>query len=478
MNSSLKQLILIETGLLALFILLGNGLRSVATMTVSVSQGEFASFLNISVERTDILIEVLIGGAVMALAVAPFVITSRSARRVCYVTAALASASYASVGLTMHWDPALNVREIIILASFCLGGFAISFFAPLAQLAISQAKTDREKSMLTTVWTAAQPIAFLIAPQLVKYVAFDIGTGNYFLVLAALPMLFLVIMPLVMPSKGKTSDANASPDAQTSTPPNWKLIGLFLLFVVSFEAWTTANSFFGVESIAGLGLMSVVIALACVLFLRVKAATPRDVQLPSDAIFLLVVLFILEIPTTGVYDTAYLVRHLCSSELIDDRATLGAASQVIMVFVAGALITRNAQWRERLWLIAMPCLLIASVATIFYPYPATDAALFYWTKMLSSIGIGVATTIVVGAVIASANGNKLIALAPAFVIMFGTEVGIELLEITFQLAKLAGLGVTEAYQMVFVVQVSAVLLGTALLIWRRFAPGVKPSTAT
>ena len=89
MNTPLKQLILIETGLLALFVLLGNGMRSVATMTVSVSQGEFASFLNISVERTDILIEVLIGGAVMALAIAPFVINSHTARKVCLATAVL-----------------------------------------------------------------------------------------------------------------------------------------------------------------------------------------------------------------------------------------------------------------------------------------------------------------------------------------------------------------------------------------------------
>ncbi|MHC8492810.1 hypothetical protein ACTU44_08855 [Thalassospira sp. SM2505] len=473
MTSPLKQLVLIETALLGLFILLGNGLRSVATMTVSVSQGEFASFLNISVERTDILIEVLIGGAVMALAIAPFVISSKTARRVCIATASLASACYAAVGLTMHWDPALSVREIIILASFCLGGFAISFFAPLAQLAISQAKTDREKSLLTTIWTAAQPIAFLIAPQLVKYVAFDVGTGNYFLILAALPMLFLVIMPVVM----KAADHHA-PDETTPKPKtNWKPVILFLLVVISFEAWTTANSFAGVESMLGLGLMAVFLAFAICLYLGARSWIPRDANLPSDAIFLLAVLFILEIPTTGVYDTAYLVRHLCTSSLIDDRATLGAASQVLMVFGAGALIARNPHWRERLWLIAIPCLIISSIATIFYPYPATDALLFYWTKMLSSIGIGIATTLVVSAVIASANGNKLITLAPAFVIMFGTEVGIELLEITFQVSKLAGLDVTKAYQMVFVVQVAAVLLATVLLIWRHFAPMTRPAAA-
>lgn len=478
MNAPLKQLILIETGLLALFILLGNGLRSVATMTVSVSQGEFASFLNISVERTDILIEVLIGGAVMALAIAPFVINSNTARRVCLATALLASASYAMVGLTMHWDPALSVREIIVLASFCMGGFAISFFAPLAQLAISQAKTDREKSMLTTVWTAAQPIAFLIAPQLVKYVAFDVGTGNYFLILAALPILFLVIMPVVMCTAHNHEVGNEAANTGEKQAPNWKLIGLFMSVVIMFEAWTTANSFVGVESPIGLGLMTAFLALSVALYFGVRSAKPSDAKLPSDAIFLLVVLFILEIPTTGVYDTAYLVRHLCSSELIDDRATLGAASQVIMVFGAGALIARNPVWRERLWLLAIPCLIISSIATIFYPYPATDAALFYWTKMLSSIGIGIATTIVVSQVIASANGNKLITLAPAFVIMFGTEVGIEILEITFQVSKLAGLGVTPAYQMVFVVQVSAVLLATTLMLWRWLAPKLHKAPTT
>ena len=107
-------------------------------MSLSVSQGEFASFLDISVEKTDVLVEVLLGGAVIALALAPFMISFRSARRIAVFSAFLASACYAAVGITMHVDPALDLREIIVIASFAMGGFAVAFFAPLAQLSIRQ----------------------------------------------------------------------------------------------------------------------------------------------------------------------------------------------------------------------------------------------------------------------------------------------------------------------------------------------------
>src|SRR4051812_31626574 len=103
----MKQLLILQGMFLVIFVLLGNGLRSIATMTVSVSQGEFASFLNISVDKTGVLIEILLGGAVMALAVAPFLINPRSTRRIATYAAIAAAICYGAIGLTMRINPQL-----------------------------------------------------------------------------------------------------------------------------------------------------------------------------------------------------------------------------------------------------------------------------------------------------------------------------------------------------------------------------------
>jgi hypothetical protein len=424
-----------------------------------VSQGEFASFLDISVEKTDVLVEVLLGGAVIALALAPFTISLRRAKRVAIFSAFLASICYGAIGITMHIDPSLDMREIVVIASFAIGGFAVAFFAPLAQLSIAMLDGERKRAILTTVWTAAQPIAFLIAPQLVRYVAFDIGTGNYFLILAALPLLFLAIVPFVF--DGKEIDETAA----RSTVP-WKPVVLFILAIFAFEAWTTSNSFAGIDSAISLAIMAVFLVLAGYLFSQRRKWVLRDTKLPSTAIFLLVVLFILEIPTTGLYETAYLLRHLCSSDLITDRATMGAASQIAAVFASGAILARWPTMRNPLLGLSILLLLAGAVATVFYRYQGTDVPLFYISKMVSAAGMGIATTVIVSAAVAASAGNRLVMLAPAFVIMFGTEVGIEIMEIVFQSAKLAGMDATTAYQAVFFAQLAAVIVALGLSVNR------------
>jgi hypothetical protein len=453
----MKQFFAIQTLILGLFVLLGNGIRSIGTMSLSVSQGEFASFLDISVEKTDVLVEVLLGGAVIALALAPFLISFRTARRLAVVSAFLAAICYAAVGITMHVDPSLDLREIIVIASFALGGFAVAFFAPLAQLSITMLDSDRKRAILTTVWTAAQPIAFLIAPQLVRYVALDIGTGNYFLILAAMPLLFLLIVPLVFDGRERDEEA-----ARSAVP--WKPLLLFILAVLLFEGWTTSNSLAGIGSAFSLALMAGFLGLGAYMLSRRREWIPPGTALPSTAIFLLVVLFILEIPTTGLYESAYLVRHLCSAEVITDRATFGAASQVASVFLTGALLARWPGLRSTLLGLSILLLLTGGVATVFYPAQGIDVPLFYISKVISAAGMGMVTTVIVSAVVASNGGNKLVMLAPAFVIMFGTEVGIEVMEIVFQVVKLAGLDETMAYQTVFFAQVAAILVALALFV--------------
>lgn len=455
----MKKFFAIQTLILGLFVLLGNGIRSIGTMSLSVSQGEFASFLDISVEKTDVLVEVLLGGAVVALALAPFMISFRTARRVAVISAFLAAACYAAVGITMHVDPALDLRELIVIASFALGGFAVAFFAPLAQLSITMLDSDKKRAILTTVWTAAQPIAFLIAPQMVRYVAFDIGTGNYFLMLAAMPLLFLLIVPLVFDGTERDEEA-----VRKAVP--WKPLTIFILAVLLFEAWTTSNSLAGIGSVFSLALMGGFLAISAYMLSQRRQWLPEGAALPSTAIFLLVVLFILEIPTTGLYESAYLVRHLCSAEVITDRATFGAASQVAAVFLTGALLARWPALRNPLLGLSILLLLVGAVATVFYPIQGTDVPLFYISKIISAAGMGMVTTVIVSAAVASSSGNKLVMLAPAFVIMFGTEVGIEVMEIIFQTVKLAGLDEATAYQTVFFAQVAAVLVALGLFLSR------------
>lgn len=457
----MKQLLILQGLFLVVFVLLGNGLRSIATMTVSVSQGEFASFLNISVDKTGVLIEILLGGAVMALAVAPFLINPRSARRIATIAAISAAICYGIIGLTMRINPQLLTREIVVIACFALGGFSVAFFAPLAQLSIASVENEREKVRLMTVWTAAQPVAFLLAPQLVKYVAFDIGTDNYFLILAVVPLLFLAMVPWVF------GPANKHPvGAGTAVP--WILIGGFLLAVLAFEAWTASNSFTGIGSIPSLALMVAFVVVAVVVTLKGRPALASASKLPTTGISLLVLLFVLQIPTTGLYDTAYLVRHLCSSELISDRATLGAACQIFAVFAGGWLLVRRPSLEAPMIALSVLALLIGSVAVAFYPYQGEGVWLFYASKVVSSLGMGAVTSIIVSRVVAASQGNKVIMLAPAFVIMFGTEVGIELLEIVFQSAKLAGTDDVGAYQAIFIVQIISVLLAFGLVAERCF----------
>lgn len=473
----MHRLLALEGLILAVFVLLGNGLRSISTTTVSVSQSEFASFLNISVEKTDVLIELLLGGAVLALALAPFVISMRSAKKIAVIFAVITTICYAMVGITMLVDPALEIREVVVLASFAFSGFSVAFFAPLAQLAINDEEDPAMRARLTTVWISAQPIAFLVTPQLVKYVAFDIGTGNYFLIMAALPLVFLLFIPFVFGHKGKPVVADAA--VTTDAPKAWTRALPLIVAVLAFEAWTASNSFLGIDSVISLSLMTLLMAVVAVLLWKRKHLTRDAGDVPALAIFLLCLLFVLEIPTTGLYDTAYLVRHLCSADLIDNRATLSAACQIVSVFVTGAVLVRYPHWGTRMVVLSLPFLLAGMVAIYLYPYQPLNVPLFYISKMLSSTGMGMATAAVIGVVASLGAQNKIVSLAPAFIIMFGTEVGIELLEIVFQSSKLAGLDINSAYEVVFAVQILTVVVAIGMMLhwmtYKRASPGLPPA---
>ncbi|KKJ78236.1 hypothetical protein WH95_02615 [Kiloniella litopenaei] len=448
------------------FVFLGNALKSVVTSTVFVSEGEFASFLNISVDKTQILVELLIGSSVMALAVAPFLLTRQRAHKIASISALVAAGCYAALGLTMTVGPALFVRELMVIITFALGGFFISFFAPIAQLAINDVENERERVFLTTVWTSAQPVAFLITPQLVKYVALDIGTGNYFLIFAIFPLFYLFLTRTVLKTPSAPSTGG---ETLSSEKIDWQTIGFIIITIAAFEAWTLSNSLSGVISATSLSFMGAFFVIALIAGFYLKKKRQEEILkngnietvkkgLPPTATFLLIGLFILEVPSTGFFDGAYLIRHLCAPSLIEDRASLGAASQIAAVALGGALFVRWPRLMPLLLLSGILLLLIGSLGFIRYPDLPVDASFFYTSKMVAQAGMGLVTTVIVGVVMAECRGNPVMALLPALVIMFGTEFGLEILEIVYQGAKLYGLQEVEAYRVIFYAQIIAILI--------------------
>jgi hypothetical protein len=452
----MKRLLAIQFIVLAVFVLLGNGIRSVAMSTVLVSQAEFASFLNISAERTDMLIEALMGGSLLALALAPFLIAPGSAMRLARNAAILAVVCYGAIGATMHANPALLTREVIIISAFAAAGFAVAFFAPLAQLAIGQANDERSRGALTTLWTAAQPIAMLATPQLVKYVAFDIGVGNFFFVLAALPVVFLILVPLVFPRTPHEG-------AVAATPIPWRRLAGFLLLLLLFEVSTISISMAGILGTVTLSLLAAMSLAGLALFLRRRHWVDPSFELPAGAGTLMGLLFLIQVPSTGLYDSAYLVRHLCSTAFIADRATFGAIAQICGVFGAGALLLRWPQGQYWLLWLSLVLTLLGSAMMMLYPYRANDELLFIASKALLSGGVGIGTVVLVRAILAASGGNRMVIMAPAFLILFGTEVGMETLEIIFQITQLGGFDANTAFENVFFAQVVATLVAMGVL---------------
>ena len=453
----MRRLLTLQFTVLAVFVLLGNGIRSIGMSTVLVSQGEFASFLNISAERTDMLIEAIMGGSLVALALAPFLIAPHSAMRLARNAALLAMLCYGAIGVTMHVNPALLTREVVVISAFAFGGFAVAFFAPLAQLAIGQEPDERIQGALTTIWTAAQPIALLATPQLVKYVAFDIGVGNFFFVLAALPVVFLVFVPFVFP---KASDG--SPVPPVAVP--WKRLGAFLFFLLAFQAATMSVSMAGIDHLATLLLLALTVFTGLALFMFRHRLLSERIDLPTGASTLMVLLFLLQISSTGLYDTAYLVRHLCSVSFIADRATFGALAQIVGVFGAGAIILRWPGLQNPLLWVALALAFTGTVMMMMYPYRSTDTFVLIASKAALSGGVGVGTAVLVRALLAAAGANRVVIMAPAFLILLGTEVGMETLEIVFQLTRHFGFGENTAYENVFLAQALSVVAAIVVLL--------------
>lgn len=456
----MKPLLAIQGIMLIFFVVIGNGLRSMSMASTMMSLGEFASFLNISVDRTHILIEALICGSIVALALAPFLISRRSARKVALWAAALAAVSYVIVGITLHMRPSLITREVLVLSAFLIGGSAVAFFAPLAQIAIAGVNDDKSRMALTMIWTGAQPIAFLLTPQLIKFIAFDIGIGNFFYLLALFPILFLMLTPAIFKHLPKEAT-----EERLAVKP--LLLAGFLLVLFAFQGWSAAMSLSGITNPITLALLAFAVALGIAAFATRSRWMPPTSDLPQGAVFLLVLLFLLQLPTTGLYDHAYLVRHLCSNDLLADRTSLGGISQIMGVFGTGALLLRWPTLRAPFLAFGLLLVFIGTLMIMPYPYLPLDSQIFFISKMTASLGTGMATTVLVNEIVMRCAGNRVLMLAPAFAIVLGTEVGIEVLELIFELVMLVQHDETVAYQGVFLAQSLILLIPLAMLIERR-----------
>lgn len=438
--------------------LLGNGLKSVVTSTIFVTEAEFASFLNISVERTSFIVELIIGSMVIALALAPLLITRRSAPLLAVVAALLAAAAFAGLGMLFNTAPTLAMREAGVALAFIVGGLSLGLLAPLAQFHISSLEDEGAQGMLTTVWSFATPFAFLITPQLVKFSAHDIGIGNFFLLFAALPLLYLAV---ALRSLKRMPSAEAG-DLPPGPALDRRSILLFVGCIVAFQLFTALGTLVGWGAAVTLAALAAMVAFTLVTSRHMARAKPLA-GVPPTPLLLLLALFLLQVPTTGFYDTVYLVRHLCSASLIADRASWGALGQAAAVLLSGALVARFPALTGMIIAAGLPLVLLGTIGYAFYPAIPEDW-LFIGARFVTSVGMGLVTAAVVVAATRQAKHYAILAILPAMAIMIGTEAGLEVLEITFALAKAVGASEFAAYRLVFLVQIGAVFLAAGPLL--------------
>ena len=198
----------------------------------------------------------------------------------------------------------------------------------------------------------------------------------------------------------------------------------------------------------------------------------RAAALPAAALgnsgWLLAALFLLELPTTGFFDTAYLFGNRMPQAFIADRSTLAAASQIAGTVLAGLIVHRRPDLERRL-LLGAAAIMIAGVLSIaVYPWILDARTYFLCTPALQGFGTGALTALLVLAVMRDATAHPVLAALPSLAIMFGTEFGLEMLELVFAAARGTGQDAHGAYATLFAAQaVMALALPSVLLMARR-----------
>ena len=446
--------------------LLGNGLKGIVTSTVLVSEAQFAAFLGIAVERVALLMQTIVAGMVVALAVYPLVLRRISARTIALLACGLAVAAFAVFAAVALVDPMAWQRELAAYVCLTLGAAALAWLAPSAQALVLQWPSPSGRKVLTTVWTGATPAGFLAAPQLAKWLLPALGLGAYFLAFAALPLMLLALVAVtaaVSPS-ARAQDVNGG--------ASQALVVAFVATVGAFELWSTLGSTVGYlapSTLASLAILCATLAWLGGGFMRAKASAA-----PSDTHWLVAALFVLEIPTTGFFEAAFLFDRHMAAAFVADRATLAALAQVAGTLAAGLFAHHQPESEMRLRWVFAGLLLAGVVAYAFYPSVA-DPVFYLSTAMLTGMGAGGLTLLLCLRIVSGADRAPLLAALPSIAIMVGTECGLEILEVVYAAARAAGWATGPAYRALFIAQIAFAALVIALLAAaRRSEPSAAP----
>jgi hypothetical protein len=428
--------------------LLGNGLKSVVTSTVLVSESRFASFLGIAVERVALLMESIVAGMVIALALYPLAVRRLDVRGVALAAAITGACAFALFAAAMvRVEPA--GREAWAFACLTLGGAALVWLAPGAQTLVLTWPGDAGRRALTSIWTGATPVGFLAAPQLAKWLVPGLGLSAYFAALAVLPLAFAVLVVTM---------AAAAQEAPEDDPLPASLVIAFAAAVVAFEAWSTAGSILGYTATVTLAALPLLVAAVGWLTQRARrfAATFTT---GAATWWWVATLFALEIPTTGFFEAAFLFDRGMPQALVADRATLAAAAQIAGTLLAGVVLhhTRDST-RAVAW---VGCALVIAGVGGYAAYPSLHAVWYFMaTAATASLGVGALTLVLCLAIVREAHHAIALAALPSIAIMIGTEVGLELLQCAFAAAQSAG---ASPFAIVFGAQAAAAL-GVAPLL--------------
>ena len=436
--------------------LLGNGLKAVVTSTVLVSEAQFATFLGIAVERVALLMETIVAGMVLALAVYPLLLHRYTVRRVAMSACAVAAAAFAVfAGITLAGAAAWQ-REMAAYACLTLGAAALVCLAPSAQALVARWPAAEGRKVLNTIWTGATPAGFLAAPQLAKTFLPALGLSAYFAAFATLPLFLLALLAVV----AAVLPPGSGSDPRSASFPK-PVIAAFVGAVAAFELWSTLGSIAGY--LAPATLASLPLLAAAIVCLRRRAAPlPRETVLMPATWPLLGALFVLQMPTTGFFEAAFLFDRGLSEAFVADRATLFAAASVAGTFAAGLALHRHAGGTR---LLLTTWASVAAGLAAFAAYPWIDDPSYYlWTAAVSGAGVGALTLVLCVAIVSDAPRVPIVAALPSMAIMIGTEFGLEILQLVFAAAQGAGLPTGAAFRVLFVAQGATVLLILPLLL--------------
>ena len=427
--------------------LLGNGQKAIVTSTVLVSEAQFAAFLGIAVEHVALLMEAIVAGMVVALAIYPLLLHRLAVRTlalVASVTASVAFAAFASLEL-MH--PLPWQREIAAYVCLTLGAAALACLAPASQSLVTQWPLPAGRKVLTTLWTAATPTGFLIAPQLAKWLLPALGLSAYFLAFATLPLALVGLLALVGYVLPSLHEAARPGDVFPR-----RLLLAFVTAVIAFELWSTLGSVDGYLAPTSIAAL-VALAAAFAWLARRALRAQRPTGTTPSTYWLLAALFALEMPTTGFFEAAYLFEHRFSAAFVADRATLSAASQILGMLAAGLLVQRAQAVAPSLFVGFGLLTLAGLVGYAGYPW-STNPAYFMGTAVLTGLGTGGLTVLLCVAIVRDAERVPMLAALPSIAIMLGTEVGLELLQLVFAAARSIGLAADDAFRALFLAQVA------------------------